>query len=124
LHGPWVKEGGGGVRFAYGFEVELGEGKAVVRFGDDELTGRVGVAGRSVSVVVPRVELDRPPGNFPRPPPPFPYRAFSFEARVLSPRDELHGQEADFWPQERTGSAGYLDGQLCAPPCLDARLGL
>jgi hypothetical protein len=45
-----------------------------------------------------------------------------FEARVLGPPDFDDHRGADFWPQERTtGEAGYIDGRLCAAPCLDPR---
>jgi hypothetical protein len=69
---------------------------------------------------VARAELDRPPANMPdrlR----FPYRAFGFEARVLSAPDSNGNRRVDFWPQERAGSAAYINGRLCPPPCRDPR---
>lgn len=116
----------GAVSHGYGFEVRLlGPGGLATygldRLGSDEprvLRARVGQSGRTASVFVPRAELDRPPANM-RGRPSFPYRGFNFEARVISPPDGRGGQDADFWPQEQEGKAGYVDGRLCEPPCLE-----
>ena len=45
----------------------------------------------------------------------------TFEARVLTPRDSNGLRGYDFWPQERSGTAGYIRGRLCGPPCRDRR---
>ncbi len=129
-HSPFVHQpGGGAVAYAYGVNLELRKNDAQATFGLDRLGSpaprvlrvRVGRTGSVVSVFVPRAELDRPPANMadrPR----FPYRAFSFEARVLSAPDASGNRRADFWPQERsTGLAAYINGRLCAPPCRDPR---
>jgi hypothetical protein len=127
--GPFVRDsGGGGSASAYGIELELRENSARATFGLDrlgsheprELRVRVGHTGSVVSVFVPRSELDRPPANM-RHRPPFPYRAFTFEARVLSPPDADDHRRVDFWPQERSGPAVYIEGRLCAAPCPDPR---
>ena len=128
-HGPFVRQpGGGAVAYAYGVNLELRNNSAQATFGLDRLGGRaprllrarVGRTGLVVSVFVRRAELDRPPANMPDRPR-FPYRAFSFEARVLSAPDSSGNRRVDFWPQERTGSAAYINGRLCAPPCRDPR---
>lgn len=128
-HGPYIRHpGGGAVAHGYGLELELREKGARATFGLDRLGSRaprvlrvrVGRTGSVVSVFVPRAELDRPPANVPDRPP-FPYRAFTFGARVLSPRDAAGNRRVDFWPQERSGSAASIDGRLCAVPCRDPR---
>ena len=70
-----------------------------------------------MSVFVPRAELDRPPANMPDRPA-FPYRGFSFEARVISAPDGNGAQVADFLPQENSGGDhALINGRLCPAPC-------
>jgi hypothetical protein len=110
----------------HGFSVELRrDGGRVTygldRLGSDEsrvLRARVRGSGRVVSVFVPRAELDRPPANVPDRPP-FPYRGFSFEARVITPPDRNGAQVADFLPDEDvSGDHALIDGRLCPAPCI------
>jgi hypothetical protein len=128
-HSPYVREPGGAlVAYAYGFDLELRKNGARATFGLDRLGSnaprvlrvRVGGTGSVVSAFIRKSELDRPPANMPDRPR-FPYRAFSFEARVLSAPDSHGNRRADFWPQEGSGSAAYIDGRLCAVPCRDPR---
>jgi hypothetical protein len=128
-HGPYVREPGGAqVAHAYGFDLELRKNGARATFGLDRLGSdaprvlrvRVGRTGSVVSVFIRKTELDRPPANMPDRPR-FPYRAFSFEARVLSAPDSSGNRRVDFWPQEGTGTAAYINGRLCAVPCHDPR---
>ena len=128
--GPIIRlPGGGGLHPGYGVNLELREKSAFATFGLDRtgretkrnvLRVRAGRTGSVVSVFIPRAELDRPTDNFGNHPP-FPHRAFTFEARVLGPPDFDDHRGADFWPQERAGEAGYINGHLCGPPCLDPR---
>lgn len=127
--GPYVrKPGGGAVAHAYGLELKVREKSAWATYGLDRLGSRAprvlrvraGRTGQAVSVFVPRAELDRPPANMPNRPP-FPYRAFTFEARVISAPDSKGHSRVDFWPQERSGSAAYIEGRLCVAPCRDPR---
>lgn len=129
-HGPPQGSPSGGYEsHGHGFNAKLTSDGARVTYGLDRLSSRaprrlwahVSRAGRTVSVFVPRRELDRPPANMPDRPP-FPYGAFAFEARVISPPDTRGGRDADFWPQEGDGRAGFVGGNLCAPPCRDRRL--
>lgn len=129
-HGPTVRQPGGAVvAHGHGFRVELRDDGARVTYGLDRLgsdaprvlRGRVGQSGRTVSAFVPRSALDRPPANMPDRPP-FPYRMFSFEARVISALPEHGGPEGDSWPQGRLGEAAYIDGRLCEQPCREPRL--
>jgi hypothetical protein len=127
-HGPFIQH----VSHGYGFELELRKNGARATFGLDRLDSRaprvlrvrVGRTGSVVSAFVRKTELDRPPANVPDRPP-FPYRAFSFQARVLSVPDARGNRRADFWPQERVREAlaAYINGRLCAPPCRDPRFG-
>jgi hypothetical protein len=130
-HGPPIRQPGGAtVSHGYGFELELRKNGARATFGLDRLgfsaprilRVRVGRTGSVVSAFVRKTELDRPPANMPDRPP-FPYRAFSFEARVLSVPDARGNRRADFWPRERlrVALAAYINGRLCAPPCRDPR---
>jgi hypothetical protein len=130
-HGPPIQQPGGAtVSHGYGFELELRKNGARATFGLDRLDSsaprvlrvRVGRTGSFVSAFVRKTELDRPPANM-TDRPPFPYRAFSFEARVLSVPDARGNRRADFWPQERVrvALAAYINGRLCAPPCRDPR---
>ena len=128
-HSPFVREPGGAqVAYAYGFDLELRKNGARATFGLDRLGSRaprmlrvrVGRTGSVVSVFVRKTELDRAPANMPDRPR-FPYRAFSFEARVLSAPDSRGNRRADFWPQEGSGLAAYINGRLCAVPCRDPR---
>jgi hypothetical protein len=122
-HGPFGRSpGGAGIAFGHGFEVELGKDDARVTYGRQVLRGRVGQSGRVVSVVLPRAELDRPPANAPDRPA-FPYRTFTFEARVALSGERSPAQGEDLWPQGRSGPAAYINGRLCAAPCTDRRLG-
>lgn len=131
-HGPPDRQPGGAiVSHGHGFEVELlARGGRVTsgldRLGSDEprvLRAQVRQFGRTVTAFVARAELDRPPANMPDRPT-FPFRAFIFEARVITPRDRRGGQDADFWPQERpkVAQAAYIGGRLCSPPCRDRRV--
>lgn len=90
------------------------------RLGSDEprvLRARVLGSGRTVSVFVPRAELDEPPANVPDRPP-FPYRGFSFAARVVTPPGRGGAMVADFLPNEDvSGDHGLVDGRLCPAPC-------
>jgi hypothetical protein len=128
-HGPFIRS----VAHPYGFDLEVRENSPRVSFhGSGQLDGRelrvrgirVGRTGPVVSIFVPRAELDRRAKL--KDYPPFPYRAFSFEARLLSPRNAEGHRRADFWPQERAhdGPAAYIDGRLCAPPCRDLRIAI
>jgi hypothetical protein len=128
-HGPYAREPGGAqVAHGYGFDLELRKNGARATFGLDRLGSRaprvlrvrVGRTGSVVSVFVRKTELDRPPANMPDRPR-FPYRAFSFEARVLSAPDSRGNRRADYWPQEGSGTAAYIKGRLCAVPCRDPR---
>jgi hypothetical protein len=127
--GPYVREPGGAkVAHGYGLDLELRRNGARATYGLDRLGSdaprvlrvRVGHTGSVVSVFIRKTELDRPPANVPDRPP-FPYRAFSFEARILSAPDSGGNRRVDFWPQERAGTAAYIDGRLCAVPCRDPR---
>jgi hypothetical protein len=127
--GPFVRQpGGGAVAYAYGLELKVRETSAWATYGLDRLGSRAprvlrvraGRTGPAVSVFVPRAELDRPPANMPDRPP-FPYRAFTFEVRVISAPDSSGHSRVDFWPQERSGSAAYIEGRLCVAPCRDPR---
>jgi hypothetical protein len=128
-HSPYLRAPSGAiVAYGYGFNLELGQNGAQATFGLDRIGStasrvlrvRVGRTGSVVSAFVPREELDRPPANSPDRPP-FPYRAFSFEARVISAPDAGGHSSVDFWPQERSGVAADIDGHLCVAPCQDRR---
>jgi hypothetical protein len=68
-------------------------------------------------VFVPRAELDRAPANMPSRPP-FPYRGFGFEARVITPPDANGAQVGDDLPDPSVGGDyGWIDGRLCRAPC-------
>ena len=129
--GPWTQEPGGAqVARGYGFELDLGKNGARATFGLARLGStaphvlRVR-AGRSGSVVSAffRREWLTPPANQ-RDGWRYVYRAFSYEARVLSRPDARGDRRVDFLPQEGAGEvqiAGYIDGALCGPPCHDPR---
>jgi hypothetical protein len=128
-HGPLVRTpGGGSESYAYGFDLKLRRNGARATFGLDRLDStsprvlrvRVGRTGSVVSAFVRKAELDRAPANMPGRPP-FPYRAFAFEARVLSAPDSRGNRRVDFYPQEGAGSAADIKGRLCAVPCQDPR---
>jgi hypothetical protein len=124
-HAPWKRfANGAAVAYAYGYKVELRERGGVATYGLDRLgsdrprvlRALVTWAGNVASVFVARSELDRPPANMPDRPP-FPYRKFGFQARVITPAGRDGSQSIDFAPNERTGDAGYVDGRLCTAPC-------
>jgi hypothetical protein len=125
-HGPLITFASGAViSHGHGFSLELKGDGGRVTFGLDRpgseaprvLRARVYRRGRSVSAFVPRAELDRPPANVPDRPP-FPYRGFSFEARVITPPDEDGAQVVDFQPgPEVQGDHGLINGRLCRAPC-------
>jgi hypothetical protein len=128
-HSPYMRTPGGAmVAFGYGFNLELRKNGALATFGLDRLGStaprvlrvRVGRTGSVVSAFVSRSEFDRPPANTPDRPR-FPYRAFSFLAQVIGAPDAGGNSSADFWPQERIGTAADIDGRLCAAPCRDPR---
>jgi hypothetical protein len=112
------------VAYAYGYKVELREHGGVATYGLDRLGSNqprvlgalVTWAGNVASVFVARSELDRPPANM-LDRPPFPYRKFGFQARVITPADRDGLESIDFAPNERAGDAGYVDGRLCTAPC-------
>jgi hypothetical protein len=125
-HGPPRRLPGGAVAsHGYGFELALTDDGGTATFGLDQigsdaprvLAARVGQSANTVSAFVARGELDRPPANVPDRPP-FPYRTFLFQARVITPPDSEGGQDVDFWPEEGT-DAGFIDGHLCPAPCRD-----
>lgn len=127
--GPLVRTpGGGSEAFAYGFDLKLRRSGARATFGLDRLGStaprvlrvRVGRTGSVVSAFVRKAELDRAPANMSGRPP-FPYRGFAFEARVLSAPDSRGNRRVDFYPQEGAGSAADIKGRLCAVPCQDPR---
>jgi hypothetical protein len=128
-HGPFLRQAGGAVVAAgYGFDLRLSKNGAVATYGLDNVTNnaprvlrvRAGQTGSVVSAFVPLAELNRPPASQPDRPL-FPYRAFTIEARVLTAPDPRGNMRVDFWPQERSGTAAYINGHLCAAPCLDSR---
>jgi hypothetical protein len=131
-HGPYVREPGGAlVAAGYGFDLQLRKNSALATYGLDSVNGnalrvlrvQAGQSGSVVSAFVPLAELNRAPANQPARPP-FPYRAFAVEARVLTAADPRGNMRVDFWPQERSGTAAYFNGRLCAAPCRDSRFNI
>jgi hypothetical protein len=130
-HGPWIREAGGAqVTHGYGFYLDLGKNGAQATFGLARLGGtaphvlrvRAGQTGPVVSAFL-RKEWLTPPANQ-RDAWVYVYRAFSFEARVLSRPDARGNRRVDFFPAEGPGEvpiAGYINGALCGPPCHDPR---
>jgi hypothetical protein len=123
-HGPPTKSPGGGTIFhGYGFQTVLSQGEdSVLKFGrrgdgPNVLDGKIRIGPTTVVVTIPRRELDRPPTNMPGVSPPFPYRGFGVEARVIGPASRGGGTEADFIPTEGTGSVGIKNGKACRAPC-------
>jgi hypothetical protein len=127
--GPFVSEGKARVAAGYGFDLQLRRSGAVATYGLDRLNSnarrilhvRAGQTGSVVSAFVPIAELNRPPANQPNRPP-FPYRTFTFEARVLTAPDRRGNMRVDFWPQEShiQTVAADIKGRLCFP-CHDPR---
>jgi hypothetical protein len=125
-NGPPIEMPGGAVvKHGHGFTVELERNGGVVTYGLDRLgsdaprvlRARVRGFGRTVSVFVPRAELDVPPANMPDRPA-FPFREITFEARVITPPGRDGGQVADFLPDEGgPGDHGLVNGRLCPAPC-------
>ncbi len=130
-HGPWTREPGGAqVSRGYGFYLDLGPNGAratlgLARLGSTAphvLRVRAGQTGSVVSAFL-RKEWLTPPANM-RDGWVYVYRAFSFEARVLSQPDARGNRRVDFLPEEGPGEipiAGYINGALCGPPCHDPR---
>lgn len=127
IHGPPQDEPSGAtVQYGYGFQAELTADGTHVTYGLDRLGSHaprrlraaIGRGGNTISVSVPRTELDRAPANMPGRPP-FPHRRFLFEARARSAPNAIGGQVADFAPNEDEGKAGYVRGKLCAAPCAE-----
>ena len=129
---PFVRESNGAlVAYTFGVNLEIRNNDALATFGVDHLGSptqtphvmdvRVGRTGSTVSAFISDAELNRIPTRE-QGRPPFPYRAFTFEVRVISAPDSKGYSRADFWPQEGgDGEAGYIDGRLCAKPCKDHR---
>jgi hypothetical protein len=128
--GPYVRDAGGGAEVpSYGFDLELRKDGALATYGLDRVGSyaprvvhvRAGQTGSVVSAFVSTAELNRPPANMPTRPH-FPYRAFVFEARVLTAPDARRNQRVDFWPQEARIQklAADINGRLCFP-CQDKR---
>jgi len=124
-HGPDVRAGSTSmVRYGYGFDLEVGDTTARATYGLDALATReprvlavrVARSGRTVSAVVARSELDRPPANTPQRPP-FPSRTFTFSGSVITPPLFDGSQQVDRAPERELGDAGYVDGRLCRAPC-------
>lgn len=120
------RPGGGAVIDQYGFEVALLAAGARVTYATDPNSApipraRVRRSGATILAVVGRSELDGAPADM-RDRPPFPFRSFVVETRVITPRDRRGGQDVDFWPQQSAGQAAYIRGRLCGPPCKDRRL--
>jgi hypothetical protein len=131
LHGKLTKDPSGTsiLRYGYGFGVQLGDGAAEVtdrprgggsRVEPRVIEARIGQTGRTLSVFVPRSQLDQAPASV-HARPPFPYREFIFSTGIEGPRER--SGTADAWPEPPTADAGYLNGRLCLAPCpaLDLR---
>jgi len=125
-HGPFFREASGAqVTRGYGFQLDLSNNGARATFGLERLGSRephvlrvrVGRTGSVFSAFL-RKERLRPPANMAQYWA-YVYRAFTFEARVLSVPDRSGNRRVDFWPQERGGIAAYINGHLCGPPCRD-----
>jgi len=122
--GPFVgPPGGGKTAHAYGYigavreeTVELSYGRARSGSGPHLVRGQTSRSGSTITIFVTRAELDRSPGNM-LGRPPFPFRRFTFEAKVITPVGPGPTQEADFLPQERGESVGIVEGQRCPQPC-------
>jgi hypothetical protein len=129
--GPWIREASGAqVTHGYGFYLDLTKNGARATFGlarvgstaPHVLRVRAGQTGSVVSTFL-RKEWLTPPANQ-RDGWLYVYRAFSFEARVLSRPDASGNRRVDFFPEEGPGEipiAGYINGALCVPPCHDPR---
>jgi hypothetical protein len=130
-HGPSIRKASGAqVANGYGFYLDLTKNGARATFGlarvdstaPHVLRVRAGQTGSVVSAFL-RKEWLTPPANQ-RYGWVYVYRAFSFEARVLSRPDASGNRRVDFFPQEGPGEvqiAGYINGALCGPPCHDPR---
>lgn len=117
--GPFIQGAGGGMTaFGYGFQALVGPEHTTLTYGlaagggrrPNVVKGQVDRGGNVVTIRVAKRELDRAPGNMPGRPP-FPFRQFTLEARVMTPRAPSGAQEVDFLPNERTGALGITDGR-------------
>lgn len=105
-----VIDGVGGVRIT-GRLARLGSPDPQV------IRGRIAQSGSTLSIFLPRTELDRRAANDRSDKPPFPYGRFTFEARVITPVGAAAEQYVDFAPDERAGEAALIGGRLCPAPC-------
>ena len=123
--GPYIR----GTSEGYGINLQLRKTGAVATYGLDRQDSRtprivevrVGQTGSVVSAFIPLAQLNRPPANNPNRPP-FPWKGFTFEARVLTAPDPRGNIRVDVWPQEAhlVLVAGDINGRLCFP-CHDPR---
>lgn len=106
----------------HGFEVVLAANGPRVRdaAGSTTLRAETSLSGRSLSVFLPRAQLDRPRRDLLERQP-IPYGAFAFDTRVFGPVDERRRHTVDIWPQETEGQAGWVSGRMCLPDCQERR---